>query len=128
MNVKNFIVGGIVGGIANFLLGWLFYGILLTSIFPPTGKENMTFIFLGCMSFGFLLSFIFSLGETVSKCVPGMKTAAMIGLLLGMYSDFFMNVNNTEIHYKMIALDILVTIVLSALVGAIVAVVNGKMK
>ena len=33
MNAKNFLVSGIVGGIVNFLLGWLFYGILFESQF-----------------------------------------------------------------------------------------------
>ncbi len=36
MNVKNFIVGGIVGGIVDFLLGWLFYGMLFKDIFPES--------------------------------------------------------------------------------------------
>jgi hypothetical protein len=34
MNVKNFIIGGIVGGIVNFLLGWIIYGMLLKDFFP----------------------------------------------------------------------------------------------
>ena len=29
MNVKNFFIGGIVGGIADFFMGWLIYGNLL---------------------------------------------------------------------------------------------------
>ncbi|MFM2213693.1 MAG: hypothetical protein RL427_956, partial [Bacteroidota bacterium] len=74
MNVKNFMVGGIVGGVADFLMGWLLYGILLKDTFPKpqgAGPENMLFIFLGCLCFGFLLSFIFAQGEGVSRCVPG---------------------------------------------------------
>jgi hypothetical protein len=128
MNAKNFIVGGIVGGIVNFLLGWVFYGMLLKDTFPQSGTENMTFIFLGCMSFGFLLSFIFSLSDGITKCVPGLKTAAIIGLFLGLYSDFFGNMTKAAIDYKLMALDVVTTIVISALVGATIAVVNGKMK
>ncbi len=33
MNTKNFLIGGIIGGVVFFLLGWLFYGYLLTEFF-----------------------------------------------------------------------------------------------
>jgi hypothetical protein len=128
MNVKNFIVGGIVGGIVNFLLGWVFYGMLLKDTFPQSGTENMTFIFLGCMSFGFLLSFIFSLSGGISKCMTGIKAASGIGLFLALYSNFFGNMTKAAIDYKLMAIDVVTTIVISALVGATIAVVNGKMK
>ena len=128
MNVKNFIVGGIVGGIADFLLGWLFYGILLKDTFPMEGTQNMTFIFLGCMSYGFLISYIFSHGETISKCVPGIKMAAGIGLFTSLAVNFFDNMTKETIDIKLMSIDVVTSIVLLGLVGAIVAVVNGKMK
>jgi len=127
MNVKNFFVGGIVGGIANFLLGWLIYGILLKEVFPSTGTENYLFIFLGCLSFGFLLSFVFSQAEGINKCVAGIKAAMVIGFLIALYTNFFMNVSSTTIDYKLIAIDTLVTTVMSGIVGAVIAVTNGKM-
>ena len=98
MNVKNFIVGGIAGGIVNFLLGWLLYGILFKSLFPQSGTENMTYIFLGCMSFGFLMSTVISLA-TIDKCVSGIKAGVLIGLFIGLYSNFFMNVANPAVDY-----------------------------
>ncbi len=128
MNVKNFLISGIAGGIVDFLLGWLLYGILLKDVFPMTGTENMTFIFLGSMALGFLMSFIFSMGETISKCMSGIKAGAIIGLFLGLYSDFFMNVNNAAVNYQNIVIDVAVTIVMSAIVGSVIAVINGKMK
>ena len=128
MNVKNFLITGIVGGLVDFLLGWLFYGILFKDTFPMTGKENMMFIFLGCMSFGFLMATVYTVVSSIEKCVPGLKTGALIGLFIALYSDFFMNVNNPTVNYTMIATDIAVTVVMSSLVGAVMAVVNGKMK
>jgi hypothetical protein len=128
MNVKNFLITGVVGGIVDFLLGWLFYGILFKDIYPPSENQNMTFIFLGCMAFGFLMAYIFSMGESISKCVPGIKTGAVIGLFLALYTDFFMNVTNTAVNYKNMGIDVGITIVMSALVGSVIAVVNGKLK
>ena len=46
MNAKNFLVSGIVGGIVNYLLGWLLYGIVFKDQFPVKEGEvmNMTMI------------------------------------------------------------------------------------
>ena len=131
MNVKNFLIGGIVGGIADFLLGWIFYGILLKDTFPKpdgAGVENMTFIFLGCMSYGFLISYVFSLGEGISKCIPGIKAAAGIGLFTCLAMQFFANMYKETIDFKLMGIDVLTSVVLLGIVGAVVAVVNGKME
>ncbi|UPT71203.1 MAG: hypothetical protein M0D53_01985 [Flavobacterium sp. JAD_PAG50586_2] len=130
MNVKNFIVGGIVGGIVDFLLGWLVYGVLLYDMMPqePGAKENYLFIFLGCMSFGFLISWVFSQGEGISNVSTGIKMALGIAVFMGLCSHFFMNMGNETIDYKYMAIDILGSLVLATGVGAAVAMVNGKMK
>lgn len=131
MNVKNFFIGGIVGGIADFLMGWLVWGILLKDIMPKpegAGSENMMFIFLGCMSFGFLLSYIFSQGDGISQCVPGIKLAVGVAIFMSLANNFFYNMYNTSIDIKMTAIDIVASIVVSAVVGAVIAVTNGKMK
>lgn len=130
MNVKNFIVGGIVGGIVDFLLGWVVYGMLLKDTMPmePGTKENMLFIFLGCMSFGFLISWVFSQGEGISNLTAGIKMAIGIALFMGLCSHFFMNMTKETIDVKMMAIDIIASLVLATGVGAAVATVNGKMK
>ena len=128
MNVKNFLVSGIVGGIIYFLLGWLLYGILFKDAFQTTGNENMLFIFLGCMTFGFFVSYIFIKWAGISNVVTGFMSGAVIGLFFGLYSNFFMNSMTSEINYQTMGLDIVITIVMSALVGAAIALVNGKLK
>ncbi|WP_264521842.1 hypothetical protein [Flavobacterium sp. N1994] len=131
MNVKNFIVGGIVGGIVDFLMGWLVWGILLKDTFPKpegAGAENMTFIFLGCLFFGFLISYVFSKGEGISTCMNGIKMAVGIALFLGLSDNFFRNMYKEVIDFKLMGIDIVATMVVAAVVGAAVAVVNGKMK
>lgn len=131
MNVKNFFIGGIVGGIADFLMGWLVWGILLKDIMPKpegAGAENMMFIFLGCMSFGFMLSYIFSQGDGISQCVPGIKLAVGVAIFMSLANNFFYNMYNTSIDIKMTAIDIVASIVVAGVVGAVIAVTNGKMK
>lgn len=128
MNLKKFLFTGIVGGIIDFLLGWLFYGILFKNSFPSSGTENLYMILLGCMTFGFMLSFIFAIGAEVSRCIPGMKYGAFFGFLLAMYTNFFMNATAAVINYPMVGLDIAISVLLGLIVGAAVAVVNGKVK
>ncbi len=131
MNVKNFIVGGIVGGIVDFLMGWLIWGILLKDTFPKpegAGAENMLFIFLGCMSFGFLISYVFSQGEGISNITAGIKMAIGIALFMTLCNNFFMNMYKETIDFKLMGIDIVASMVLASMVGAAVAVVNGKMK
>jgi hypothetical protein len=128
MNVKNFFIAGLVGGIVDFLLGYLFYGFLFKDNFSSSGTENMTFIFLGCMTFGFFVSYIFTVWAGISNAVTGLKAGAIIGLFLGLYSNFFMNSMNHNPNYNLMALDMGIMIVMSALVGAAIALVIGKLK
>ncbi len=131
MNVKNFIVGGIVGGIVDFLMGWLIWGIALKDTFPPpegSGPENMLFIFLGCMSFGFLISYVFSQGEGISTYMAGIKMAIGIALFMSLSIGFFKDMYSETIDFKLLVIDIVASVVIAAVVGAAVAVVNGKMK
>lgn len=131
MNVKNFLVGGIVGGVADFLMGWLVYGILLKDTFPKpegAGPENMLFIFLGCLCFGFLLSFIFAQGEGVSKCIPGIKVALGVGLFMSLCNNFFYAMYKDSMDVKMVVIDVVASLAIATVVGAVIGVVNGKMK
>ncbi|MDN3676903.1 hypothetical protein QWY90_06225 [Flavobacterium paronense] len=131
MNVKNFFIGGIVGGIVDFLMGWLVWGILLKDTFPKpegSGPENMMFIFLGCLFFGFLISYIFSQGEGISTCMSGIKMAVGIALFMSLSDNFFMNMYKETIDFKLMGIGIVASIFVASIVGAAVAVVNGKMK
>lgn len=129
MNVKNFIVGGIVGGVTDFLLGWLVYGIILHDATAETaGKENLPIIFAGCLSFGFILSFVFSQGEGVNNWMSGMKMGAVIGVLMNLWYGFFHAMYDETVDIKMMAMSAVITLITAGIVGGVVATVNGKMK
>lgn len=129
MKTKNFLVAGIVGGIVNFLLGWLFYGIIFVNTFPQPeeSSESMLFIFLGCITFGLFVSYIYAQWTQISTASTGAKAGAIIGLFVGLYFNFFNMAMGPEATLELAALDVGVSVVMTAIIGAVIGVVNGKM-
>jgi hypothetical protein len=127
MNVKNLLVSGVVGGIINFLLGWVFYGMLFNDIYPEGEDMNLVFTFLGCLTFGLFIAFIFIKWAGITIPITGMKAGAIIGFFTSLSMNFFMY-SNKPVNYQNIILDVAISIVIGALVGAGVAFTLGKMK
>ena len=129
MNVKNFIVGGIVGGIIDWLLGFVFYGKLFKDTFPmDEGSMNMCMITCGCFAVGFFISYLFNGLTSISGASAGLKAGAIIGLFQGLIGGFFGNEAIIAPDYKVLAIGVVISIVMVAAVGAAVAMVNEKMK
>lgn len=127
MNTKNFIIGGILGGIVNFILGWIFYGMLFKDLYPQTGNENLLFVFLGCLAFGFLLSQIIINWAQAIDFSSGLKVGIIVGLLYSLSMNFFMY-SSMQVNYENMIIDIIINIVSTGIIGAIIAITNGKLK
>jgi hypothetical protein len=129
MKTKNFIVSGLAGGIADFFLGWLFYGIIFKDSFPqPDESSNyMIPIFLGCITFGLFLSYIYVKWAQISTAITGAKSGALIGLFMGLYMNFFNMAMSSGTAIETLALDVVISIVMTAIIGAIIGAVNGKL-
>ncbi len=125
MNAKKFIISGFLGGIAYFLLGWLFYDILFKDIYP--NNSNILLIALGCFTYGFFVSYIFNRWAGISVLASGLKAGAVIGLFYGLMTNFFM-FSSKNLDYSLFITDVLISIVLSAIVGLVVAFSSGKIK
>ncbi len=126
MKTGNFIAGGIAGGITDFLLGWIFYGIIFQEYFA-TGEPNLGMIIGGCMSFGFLISYIFVRWASVTTFSGGVLAGTALGLIMGIMNNFFMAADDAVVNWTKFLLDVGVSIVIGALVGGVVAAVNGAM-
>jgi hypothetical protein len=129
MKTKNFLAAGIVGGIVNFLLGWLFYGIIFVNTFPQPeqSSQTMLYIFLGCISMGLFISYIFAQWAQISAAATGAKAGAIIGLFVGLFYNFFNLAMAPEITVQLAALDVAISVVMSGIIGAVIATVLGKM-
>ncbi|MEO6347560.1 MAG: hypothetical protein ABIO60_06580 [Aquaticitalea sp.] len=129
MKTKNFLVSGVAGCIADYLLGWLFYGVLFTDFFPqPEESSNaMLMIFLGCLAFGLFMAYIFTKWAQITTALTGAKAGAIIALFLALYVNFFQLAMNSEASLQMFALDVALSVVMGAIVGAVIAAVNGKL-
>jgi hypothetical protein len=127
MNVKNFLISGIVGGLVNFLLGWVLYGMLFKDLYPQNENMNLMFIFLGCMTLGLFIAYIFSKWAHIRNPVTGMKAGATIGIFNSLSMNFFMY-SGMEVNYQNMALDIAISTFIGTIMGAAVALTCNKLK
>jgi ABC-type anion transport system duplicated permease subunit len=133
MNSQKFLVGGIVGGILYFLLGYVFYGLLLKSFFDSNGMavnmDNMVWwaMIVGNLASGFLLAYILSKGN-VSTAGGGAGTGFIVGLLMSLSFDLIMYGIGKGMALKGIAADVAVAAVMTAVIGAVVGAVLGMSK
>ena len=127
MKMKNFLVAGIVGGIVDFLLGWVFYGMLFSDLYPEGENMNLIFIALGCLTYGLFMAYIFTKWAGIKHASTGAKAGAVIGFFYALSMNFYMY-SSREVNYQNIVIDVAITIVMSAVVGAVIAMVNDKLK
>ena len=131
MNSQKFILGGIVGGVVFFLLGWLIYGMLLKDYMatnmsaPGTMRADADMIWwaliLGQFAGGFLMAYVIAKANATSAGA-GAGVGFIVGLLVCLSYDLTMYaVSTTIVSLKGVAIDAAISAVMSAIVGAVVA-------
>lgn len=134
---KKFIIAGLAGGVAYFLLGGLFYGKLLKDVMtswegtdPIKMKEmpDMLPLVFGNMFMGFFIAYVFSKWAQISSFKSGLIAGAIIGLFIITSFDLTMfGISNTLNATGMI-MDIALNTFMLALVGGVVGLVLGMIK
>lgn len=129
MKTKNFLVSGLVGGIVNFFLGWVFYMFLFKDYFPndEPNDNSVVFIFLGALTFGLFVAYIYTKWAQITTISTGAKAGAIIGLFIALHVSFFHLAFVADATFQLAALDTGISIVMSAIMGAVIGVVNGKL-
>jgi uncharacterized membrane protein len=137
MNTKNFLIGGIVGGVVFFLLGYLFYGVLLTDFFRehpgtatnvdrPMDQFQWWALILGNLFFGLLLAYVFT-KSGVATLTSGLITGAILGFLVSASIDLSIYATTNIASKQMVAADVATTTVIAAITGAVIGAVIGML-
>ncbi len=138
MDTKKFITGTLVGGIAYFILGYLFYGLLLEGFFEANagsaadaGRQPEDIVWwaliLGNFAFAALITYIFVKWAHISTFKGGLKAGAVIGLLMALSMDLIMYATNNLMSLTGVVVDVIVATLLSAIIGGVIgAVLHAK--
>lgn len=139
MNTNKFLVGGIIGGVVNFLLGWLVWGTLLMSFMKEhtsaIGKTVMRAddqmiwwaLIAANLLVGFLLSYILNKSGVMSAGA-GASTGAVIGLLMSAATNCFNYAFMDMADMTGMGVDIAASTIVSAIVGGIIGAYLGMGK
>ena len=137
MNSKKFLIGGIAGGIAFFLLGWLVWGMLLMD-FMKSHSNSSSGVFrteadmvwwamvVGNLAMGFLLSYVLS-KASINTAAGGISTGAVIGLLMSASIDCTMYAQVNLFDTTSMIADIGASTVVTGIAGGIIGWINGKL-
>lgn len=136
MNTK-ILKGTIYGGVVYFLLGWLVYGILMADFGAanynqcanrPQADMVWWAIILSNLIYALLLTLVLN-WSGASVIIDGLKNGALFGLLFVSIIDLSFY-SMTTMFYSIGAMfvDIAVSTILAAIIGAVIVLVWGKEK
>jgi len=129
MNTNKILLGGIVGGVVFFFLGWLIYGMLLADFMEAHSnscamRPMEDFIWWAMiasnLASAILLSIVFS-WSNITGFAGGLKTGAIIGLLIGLSIDLsFYSMSTTFADMSALVIDILAYTVMTGIAGGVI--------
>jgi hypothetical protein len=129
MNSNKILIGGLLGGVTAFLMGFLIWGLALDGFMKshstaPAGlaKEELLMwaIALGSLALGFLFALIYGRWAGIKTLQTGALAGAAIGGLLGANADFMAYGMYNMTDMTMVIVDIVAYVVYGALIGAVV--------
>lgn len=129
MNTK-FLVAGVLGFVALFLLGWVVYGMLLGDTLAATmnpactkteAEMNLGLIALGNLFWSFALAFVLSNWSGGVTMASGAKAGAILGLLMaGAYDFMIYGSSNMMTSINGVIYDMVITTVMFGIAGAVI--------
>lgn len=137
MNTNKFLIGGIIGGVASFLLGWLVWGMLLMNFMKEhtteVGKavmradENIIWwaLIAGNLLWGFVLSYVLN-KSGANSFRTGAITAAVLSVLVAASYNCFIYAFNNIFDTTSMVVDIIANLVVGGIVGGIIGWYLGR--
>lgn len=124
------LLGGLIGGIAMFLLGFLIFGMLLegtmsgysnASCVKTMEEINMPFLIASNLLTGLAIAYIFSRWAGVSTFSGGAKAGAVLGLLFALSVNLFIyGMSNLWTDPMAVVVDTIGSIVIWTIAGGLV--------
>ena len=126
MNQTKLIVGTFVGSIANFLGGWVIFGMLLMKTMESNmvagvskTEPNLLGIFVSGLVYSFLLTFIFERWASIRTLQSGAVAGAIITGLAALSFDIgLFSMANWFTSFSGVVVDVIANTVLGAITGA----------
>ena len=106
MNTNKLLVSGLVGGIAIFAIGFIIYGLVLSTFFAENtmnadaimkNPPNFILLIIGQLFFGFLLAYIFLQWAGIKTSAIINIGTATLGALIGAGADVIAKNQNKEV-------------------------------
>lgn len=128
------LIGGLIGGIVFFLLGFLMYGMAFRGILEANtmtglsrGEEmQWAFLILGNLMWGFLIAYILHKANATSL-ESGATIAGIVGLLFGLAGNLTAyGTSNYFTTMTGVFVDIIIITVMCAIVGAVIGWYYGR--
>jgi len=137
MSTNKIMISGLVAGIVAFFVGWIIWVMILggmsesfagTATGVSRGEDEMIWwaLVLGNLLMGLLYAYIFGRWANITNPVTGAKAGAIIALIMAGAFDFIMYATTNISNLNGVIVDIIVSAVASAIVGAVAAWMLGR--
>lgn len=138
MDTKKFTIGTLVGGIAFFLLGYLFYGVALAGFMkdhanPSAPMRAMADIIwwaliLGNLAGAALITWVILKMGNVNSFGGGSRVGLVLGFYVGLARNLITYGTANTMDLTGLLVDVVIGAIMSAIVGGIIAMVLRKPK
>jgi len=138
MDSKRLVIGTIVGGIALYIVGYIFWAMVFADFFAANSgsasgvmrdSEILWAGVVGALAYAMLLTLSIE-SQSGSSVMSGAKVGAVVGMLIWMTADFTLyglqNVNNLTGTVADTALEFVRGGIVGAVIAATLAKVSGK--
>lgn len=134
MKSNKILIGGLLGGLTSFLLGWILYGVIfrdtMTSPIAGLMKSDADMVWwaliLSSLFQGLLISYIFGRWANITTAMGGASAGATIGALIILYIDLGILATSNMFTIKTMMTDIALATVIMAVIGAVVGWWHGR--
>ncbi len=132
MDLKKFLLSSIMGCAALFLLGYLFYAVLLVNFFENNAgtvigarrtEPHVAALIVGNLAYAAFLAFVFLKWAGISGLRNGLRGGLVIGLFSALTFGFISYATSNALNMNGTLVDALVWTVMSTIAGGVVGAI-----